>query len=251
MFHGTLGRRTGVGLVALSLALAAAIPMAANAQETAKPREATIIVTGEGTAEIAPDMALIDLGVVKVAKTAREALDENNKAMAEILAALKEAGIEARDLQTSGFTINPQYQYPQSTTGENPPPVLLGFQVANTVTLRVRDLGKLGEILDKAVSLGANQGGGIRFTNDKPDTAVSAARKKAVENAMAKAKELTDAAGVGLGRVLEISETSYRAEPMPMMRAVAKDYAAAGAVPLATGENSYSVIVNVTFALGK
>lgn len=251
MFHGTLGRRTGVGLVALSLALAAAIPMAANAQETAKPREATIIVTGEGTAEIAPDMALIDLGVVKVAKTAREALDENNKAMAEILAALKEAGIEARDLQTSGFTINPQYQYPQSTTGENPPPVLLGFQVANTVTLRVRDLGKLGEILDKAVSLGANQGGGIRFTNDKPDTAVSAARKKAVENAMAKAKELTDAAGVGLGRVLEISETSYRAEPMPMMRAVAKDYAAAGAVPLATGENSYSVIVNVTFALGR
>lgn len=251
MFHGTLGRRTGVGLVALSLALAAAIPMAANAQETAKPREATIIVTGEGTAEMAPDLALIDLGVVKVAKTAREALDENNKAMAEILAALKEAGIEARDLQTSGFTINPQYQYPQSTTGENPPPVLLGFQVANTVTLRVRDLGKLGEILDKAVSLGANQGGGIRFTNDKPDTAVSAARKKAVENAMAKAKELTDAAGVGLGRVLEISETSYRAEPMPMMRAVAKDYAAAGAVPLATGENSYSVIVNVTFALGK
>ena len=119
------------------------------------------------------------------------------------------------------------------------------------MTLRVRDLSKLGEILDKAVTLGANQGGGIRFVNDKPDTAVSAARKKAVENAMAKAKELTDAAGVGLGRVLEISETSYRAEPMPMMRAMAKDMAEGGAVPLATGENSYSVVVNVTFALGE
>jgi uncharacterized protein YggE len=250
MFYGTLGRRTGASIVALSLALAAALPLAAQAQDSAKPREATIVVTGEGSAEMAPDMALIDLGVVKDAKTAREALDANNKAMADVLAALKEAGIAERDLQTSGFMINPQYQYPQSSTGENPPPVLIGFQVTNTVTLRVRDLSKLGEILDKAVTLGANQGNGIRFVNDKPDTAVSAARKKAVENAMAKAKELTDAAGVGLGRVLEISETTYRAEPMPTMRAMAKDYAEGGAVPLATGENSYSVTVNVTFALG-
>ena len=78
-------------------------PLAAKAQETAKPRESTIVVTGEGTAEMAPDMALIDLGVVKDAKTAREALDANNKAMADILAALKEAGIAERDLQTSGF----------------------------------------------------------------------------------------------------------------------------------------------------
>jgi uncharacterized protein YggE len=250
MFHGSLNRRTG--LVALTLALAAATaPLAAKAQETARPRESTVIVTGEGTAEMAPDMALVDLGVVKDAKTAREALDANNKAMADILAAMKEAGIEARDLQTSGFAINPQYQFPQSTTGENPPPILLGFQVSNTVTLRVRDLSKLGEILDKAVTLGANHGGGIRFVNDKPDAAVSTARARAVENAIAKAKELTAAAGVGLGRVLEISETSYRAEPMPMMRAMAKDFAAAGAVPVATGENSYSVVVNVTFALGK
>lgn len=250
MFHGTLGRRTAASLAAVSLALAAAIPMAARAEDGAKPREATIVVTGEGSADVAPDMALIDLGVVKDGKTAREALDENNKAMADVLAALKEAGIAERDLQTSGFMIAPQYQYPQSPTGENPPPVLIGFQVTNTVTLRVRDLTKLGEILDKAVTLGANQGGGIRFTNDKPETAVSAARKKAVENAIAKAKELTEAAGVGLGRVLEISETSYRAEPMPMMRAVAKDFAASGAVPMAAGENSYSVTVNVTFALG-
>ena len=250
MFHGSLSRRTG--LVALTLALAAAAaPLAAKAQETARPRESTVIVTGEGTAEMAPDMALVDLGVVKDAKTAREALDANNKAMADILAAMKEAGIEARDLQTSGFAINPQYQFPQSPTGENPPPILLGFQVTNTVTLRVRDLSKLGEILDKAVTLGANHGGGIRFVNDKPDAAVSTARARAVENAIAKAKELTAAAGVGLGRVLEISETSFRAEPMPMMRAMAKDFAAGGAVPVATGENSYSVVVNVTFALGK
>lgn len=249
MFHAIAGRRTGASLFALSLAVAAALPLAARAEDAAKPREATIIVTGEGSAEVAPDMAVVDLGVVKDGKTAREALDANNKAMAEILAALKEAGLEERDVQTSGFMINPQYQYPQSSTGENPPPVLIGFQVTNTVTLRVRDLSKLGEIVDKTVTLGANQGSGIRFVNDKPEGTVSAARKKAVENAVAKAKELTEAAGVGLGRVLEISETSYRAEAMPIARAMAKDFAASGSVPIAAGENSYSVTVNVTFAL--
>lgn len=251
MFHAITGRRTAASLFALSLAAATALPLTAQAQDAAaaKPREATIIVTGEGSAEVAPDMAVVDLGVVKDAKTAREALDANNKAMGEILAALKEAGIEERDVQTSGFMINPQYQYPQSSTGENPPPVLIGFQVTNTVTLRVRDLSKLGEIVDKTVTLGANQGSGIRFVNDKPEATVSAARKKAVENAVAKAKELTEAAGVGLGRVIEISETSYRAEAMPIARTMAKDFAAAGAVPVAAGENSYSVTVNVTFAL--
>lgn len=249
MLHTSFGRRSAAGLFALSLALAAA-PAAALAQDAAAPRRSTIVVTGEGRAEIAPDMALIDIGVVKDAKTAREALDANNAAMAEMLAALKEAGIAERDIQTSGFSINPQYQYPQSSTGENPPPILVGFQVANTVTLRVRELARLGEVLDKAVTLGANQGNGIRFTNDKPDAAISEARRKAVENAMAKAKELTEAAGVGLGRVLEISETTYRAEPMPMMRAMAKDYAES-AVPIAAGENSYSVTVNMTFALGE
>ena len=248
MSYSAFSRRSAAGLFALSLAVAAAAP-AARAQDAAKPREATIVVTGEGRAEMAPDMALIDLGVVKDAKTAREALDANNTAMAEVLAAFKEAGIAERDVQTSGFSISPQYQYPQSSTGENPPPVLVGFQVLNTVTVRVRDLARLGEILDKAVTLGANQGSGIRFVNDKPDTAVSDARKKAVANAVAKAKELTEAAGVGLGRVLEISETSYRADPMPMMRTMAKGFAEDASVPIAAGENSYSVTVNVTFAL--
>lgn len=246
----SFGRRKAAGLLALSLAFAA-VPAAGFAQEAAKPREATIAVTGEGRAEIAPDMALIDIGVVKDAKTAREALDANNAAMAEVLAAFKEAGIAERDIQTSGFSINPQYHYPQSSQGDNPPPVLVGFQVANTVALRVRDLARLGEILDKAVTLGANQGNAIRFVNDKPEAAISQARRKAVEDAMAKARELTEAAGVRLGRVLEISETSYRPEPMPMMRAAAaKDYAES-AVPIAAGENSYAVTVNMTFALGE
>lgn len=246
MPRSTLSRTALNGIVAATLAALAAAPV--HAQET-RPREPVITVTGEGQSDIAPDMAILELGVVKDGKTAREALDANNKAMAEVMKALKDTGIAERDLQTSGFTISPQYHFPQNENGENKPPVLVGFQVANMLSLRIRDLSKLGAILDQTVTLGVNQSGGIRFTNDKPEAAISQARKKAVDDAIAKAKELTAAAGIGLGRVLEISETSYRPQPIPMMRsAMAKEYAA-DAVPVAAGETSYSVNVTVTFAL--
>ncbi|PTM92596.1 SIMPL domain-containing protein [Mycoplana dimorpha] len=238
--------RTAFGvLVAASLGTIAA---PASAQEP-RPREPVVTVTGEGRSDVAPDMAIIELGVVKDAKTAREALDANNKAMADVMKALKDAGIAERDLQTSGFNINPQYQYPQNENGENKPAVLVGYQVSNMLSLRVRDLSKLGAILDQTVRLGVNMSGGIHFTNDKPEEAIGEARKKAVADAMAKARQLTDAAGIGLGQILEISETSYRPSPVPMMRsAMAKDFAAES-VPIAAGETSYSVNVNVTFAL--
>lgn len=246
MFRPRLSRAVMSGVIATTLAAGLFAP--AQAQE-ARQREAVITVTGEGRSNIAPDMALVDLGVVKDGKTAREALDANNAAMAEVMKALRDAGIAERDLQTSGFNISPQYQFPQGDNGETKPPVLVGFQVSNMLSVRVRDLSRLGAILDQTVTLGINQTGGITFTNDKPDDAISEARKNAVADAIARAKELTAAAGIDLGKVLEISETSYRPQPVPMMRAaMAKDFAAE-AVPVATGESSYSVTVNMTFAL--
>ncbi|MDK1387144.1 SIMPL domain-containing protein [Sinorhizobium sp. 8-89] len=211
-------------------------------------RQALIKVSGEGRATAAPDMAIVQLSVVKDAKTAREALDANNKAMAEVLAALKQGGIAERDLQTSGFSINPQYHYPQNNDGSNRPPELIGYQVVNGVTVRVRELSELGEVLDKSVTLGVNQGGGIEFTRDKPDDVITEARKAAVADAIVKAKVLAEAAGVSLGRLIEISEQASRPEPVPMVRSMAKEFAA-DAVPIATGENTYNVTVNVTFAI--
>lgn len=212
------------------------------------PREAVITVSGEGRSSIAPDMAILSFSVVKDAKTAKEALDANNKAMADVLNALKSGGIADRDLQTSGFAVNPQYQYPDNSDGGNRPAVLTGYQVANSLTITVRDLAKLGEIIDQSVTLGVNQGGSIQFSNDKPEATITEARKSAVTDAVAKAKVLSEAAGVSLGRIVEISENSSRPEPMPMMRTMAKEYAG-DAVPIATGENSYNVTVNVTFAI--
>jgi uncharacterized protein YggE len=231
----------------LAAAFAGMAGASAFAQENA-PREAVITVSGEGRSSIAPDMAILSFSVVKDAKTAKEALDANNKAMADVLNALKGGGIADRDLQTSGFAVNPQYQYPDNSDGGNRPAVLTGYQVANSLTIKVRDLAKLGEIIDQSVTLGVNQGGSIQFSNDKPEATITEARKSAVTDAVAKAKVLSEAAGVSLGRIVEISENSSRPEPMPMMRTMAKEYAA-DAVPIATGENTYNVTVNVTFAI--
>ncbi|MFB2553324.1 SIMPL domain-containing protein [Ensifer soli] len=211
-------------------------------------REATITVSGEGESSLAPDMAFITLAVVKDAPTARGALDANNKAMADVLKALREnENIADRDLQTAGFSIAPQYRYPDNSDGGNRPPELYGYQVTNGLSIRVRDLSKLGGILDRAVTLGVNQGGNINFSNDTPDEAITAARKEAVANAMAKAKVLTEAAGVSLGRIIEISERNLQAQPMSM-RMMAKDSAAEG-IPVAAGENGYSVSVEITFSI--
>jgi uncharacterized protein YggE len=210
-----------------------------------------IVVTGEGNAELAPDMAIVNLSVMREAPTARAALTANTEAMRKVLDALAALGIEERDLQTANFDIQPRYTYPpQPTTGAPQTPRLVGYTVRNALTARVRDLSKLGEVLDTSVTLGVNEGGSIQFTNDDPSAAVTQARVKATKDAMAKARTLADAAGVKLGKVLEISEQNY-GPPRPMAIAkmeMAMD-SAAGAVPIAAGENSYNVMVNLSVAI--
>lgn len=230
--------------MALALAAALALPAAAaRADNQPTPR---IIVTGEGEASVAPDLALLSLSVMREAKTAREALDANNDAMAAVIAAMKAAGIAERDLQTAGIQIQPRYNYTNKPDGSQEAE-LVAYQVTNTLSVRIRDITKTGEILDKAVSLGVNQGGGITFTNEKPQTVITEARKLAVSDAIAKAKVLAEAAGVNLGKVLEIADQSFAPPPMPMQ---AKSFdRAAGSVPVEAGENAYRVQVNVTFEL--
>jgi uncharacterized protein YggE len=231
----------------LPIALAAAIAFPTMAGATDLPTPPRIIVSGEGEATVAPDLAVLTLSVMREAKTARAALDANNDAMAAVIAAMKSAGIKDRDLQTAGIQINPRYNYTNKPDGSQEAE-LVAYQVTNTLSVRVRDVDKTGEILDKAVSLGVNQGGGIAFTNDNPAATVTEARTKAVANAMAKAKTLAEAAGVSLGRVLEITDQNMAPPPMPI-NAKAFDAAAGAAAPVQAGENSYNVQVTVTFEL--
>jgi uncharacterized protein YggE len=231
-------------MMALGLAAAIALPAAATAAET--PIQPRIVVTGEGEATVAPDMALLSLSVMREAKTAREALDANNAAMAEVIEAIKLFGIADRDLQTAGIQIMPRFNFTNKPDGTQEAE-LIAYQVTNTLSVRVRDIVKTGEILDRAVSLGVNQGGNIVFANDDSSAVITEARRKAVVEATARATTLAEAAGVTLGRVLEISEQSFGAQPMPIeARAFDK---AASAVPVQAGENAYRVQVNMTFEL--
>jgi uncharacterized protein YggE len=211
-----------------------------------------ITVNGEGSAELVPDMAVLQLTVTREADTARQALDANSAAMAEVIKALRDQGIAERDIQTANFGIQPKYFYPQPRAqGEREPPRIVGYTVRNGLNVRVRDLAKLGAIIDQSVTLGVNEGGNIMFTNDDPSAAIDKARAGAVQDATARAKTLARAAGVKLGRLLEIAENSYNPRPAPMMRAEMMAASAADAVPVAVGENSYRVTVSVSYAIAQ
>lgn len=224
-----------------------AIPQIAAAQD-AKPKQGTISVSGLGTATTAPDMATMSFAVVKQGQNASDAMSDNSKALSEVLKSLKEAGIAERDLQTSNFSIQPIYRQFEPKDGVYPTPEITGYQVTNGVTIRVRDLSKLGSVIDTSVKLGINQGGDVTFGNDDTTKVVEDARKKAVEDALAKAKTLAESAGVKLGRVLEINENQYRANAQPIAYA-AMAKMADEAAPIAAGENAYNVMVNVTFSI--
>lgn len=212
--------------------------------------EPRILVTGQGRADVAPDMAILSLMVTREAESARAALDSNSVAMNDVIAALKSEGIEARDIQTSNFSIQPRYSRPGPNSSANrEPPRIVAYTVRNGLTIRVRDIAALGAILDKSVTLGVNEGGNITFTNQDPSAAIEKARVKAVKEALAKARTLADAAGVKTGRVLEISEQSTGPRPMPLGRTEMAMMRSSDSVPLAAGENSYNVTVHVSIAI--
>jgi uncharacterized protein len=232
-------------LVTASL-LSLAIPAQAQDAGAVTPK---IVVTGQGQATTAPDMAIISLAVLTQAETARAALSENNQSMTAVLEALRDKGVEARDLQTSGLQINPRFVYPQPGQEEQEQR-LVGYDVVNNLTVRVRDVSAVGEILDEAVTLGVNQGGSISFVNEDPDAVLEQARIRAVEDAVARARTLAQAAGVELGRIIEISEQADRPSPVPLGARAMRMDAEVSAVPIETGENAYDVRVNVTFEIG-
>lgn len=235
--------------------LALALPLAMAGLQFSAPlaaeedtRQPTIAMSGQGEVSAPPDTAHVTTGVVTQAKTAREALTANNAAMEKVIAELKGAGIEARDLRTSNFSVRPQYFHPpHNKNGSQEPPRIVGYQVSNTLRAAVRDLARLGAILDVTVSQGANQLSGIAFSIDDPETLLAEARKQAMADAIARAETYAEAAGVALGRVLSINENSGP-RPVPMIARMRAEDAAA-AVPIEAGEQSIQAQVQVTWEL--
>lgn len=211
-------------LTALALAASLALPLPALAENATRPM---ITVTGTGTVEATPDIATLSIGVTTQGETAAAALSANTAQLEAVMARLTAAGIEARDMQTSNLSLNPNWTgYDNSsTTG----PTIAGYVATNMLTIRVRQLDGLGAVLDAAVADGANTLNGLSFGLADPAPALDEARKEAVAEARARAELLATAAGVKLGRIISISEGSAPSEPVPMFRADA----AAAPVPVA------------------
>jgi uncharacterized protein YggE len=171
--------------------------------------------------------------------------------MAELIAELKAAGIEARDIQTSGFSVNPNYVYSdeRDENGYSLPPRINGYQVNNTVTVAVRDLENLGAILDKSVTVGANTVNGVSFAVADPSALYDEARKAAFADARAKAELYAEAAGGRLDEIESISETQGYNQPQPYPQYARMDMAASAAVPVEAGELAFAITVNVRWEL--
>jgi uncharacterized protein YggE len=231
--------RPAVLLSALALMFT---PLAAQAQSEGDAR--VIVISGEGTISAPPDLASLRVGVSTQAATAAAALSENSERMAGLMALIAERGIEARDVQTTDFSVQPVYQHLQ----DGRPPRLSGYQVRNIVHLRLRDLSVLGNILDALVGEGSNTLSGLSFGLADPETAQREAEAAAVADALERAEAMAAAAGLRLGPVLRIDASNGSARPRPMMEMAARA-ADSMDVPVAAGELSVSAQVRVTVEL--
>jgi uncharacterized protein YggE len=221
-----------------AVALAAALLTAPALAQVNPP--ASISVTGEATVSVPPDLAEIDGGVTSEAKTAREASEANNTAMGKVLQALKGAGIEAKDIQTSRLS-----QQPQSAPNRSGPSAIAGYRASNRVTIRVRDVSKVANVIDTLVGAGANEIGGINFVVSQASKLLDEARERAVADARRKAEIYAKAASVTLGAPLSISEEGNSA-PAPYRRMAA---GMAASAPVAQGEETLAVTVSVSWAI--
>ncbi len=229
------------------LALAAALTLT-TATAALADNVPSLSLQATGTATRTPDMASVQLSVVREAKTASEALRQNSSAMASVLKEMKAQGIEDRDLRTSNFNIRPIYEQIKKSQRQPRTPRIIAYQVTNGLSVRVRNLDALGSILDRAVSLGVNSGGGISFGSSQADEAIKEARANAVKAALEKAQTIVDAANISLGRITNISENGLQYGGHKLERARAQSFQDEE-VPIASGENTYSVNVNVQWEI--
>ena len=237
--------------ITVAAAALALLPAAAAAQQMPMqaplPDGTLLDVDATGRTTRTPDVATVRAGVVTQGPGAAAALSENAARMAQVIRALKDAGVAARDIATSNVSLQPQYRY-----AENQPPAITGYQASNTVTVKFRDIAKSGAVLDALVKAGANQIDGPAMSLDQPDAALDEARADAVKRARARAELYARAAGLTVARIVSIDEAGENdggtpQPPMPYrVRTMAVQDAATAVMP---GETDVTVTLNVRFLL--
>lgn len=204
---------------------------------------AVLTVSGSGYVAVAPDMATISVGVEVEAPTADRALKLNNARMQAVMKTLTEAGIAKKDVQTSQFSVHPQWTS-RASSSQQQPPKISGFVATNIVSVKVKELNRLGQVLDALTKSGANRIQGVQFAVNDPKPHKDEARKRAVHEAMRKADLYASAAGGTLGAILSLNEGGAS---QPVFRMEAR--AMADSVPIAEGELVIQADVTMQFAL--
>jgi hypothetical protein len=213
----------------------------------------TISVQGKGEVLATPDLALVNVTVANEARTIKAAQDENTRRANQVLAFLKEQGIDEKDIKTVGYNVNPRYEF-RKEAGIFPSPsgrrVLVGYEVTSSLLIKIRDFDKIGLILDGAVSAGANRVGSLRFSIEDDEALEREARQKAIGEAQAKAQELAQDLGVSLVRLVRFNESG---RPYPVLfaeQAVKAGVGGGAETPvIEPGQNEITVIVNLTYEI--
>jgi uncharacterized protein YggE len=200
--------------------------------------------------QVKPDIARLSLGVQTQNAQSAVAAGENAEATSRVIAAVKAAGVADRDIQTTDYSIQPQYDYRPRPEGSEPrPPAIIGYMVNNTVRVTVRRIGDASKVIDAAVKAGANVAGGIAFDTEDPSAGKDQALRKAVADALRKARVVAEAAGITDIRLVAVTEGMVSlARPFEgamMMRAAAAD---AAQTPVQPGEQTVTAFVTVRFA---
>ena len=201
-------------------------------------------ISATGEVSRVPDLATISAGVTTQAVSASDAIGQNAARMEKVRAALKRAGVADRDIQTASLNLSPQYKY-----GDNQPPLLTGYQAANQLSVRFRDIRASGKIIDALVAQGANQINGPGLSIDKPEAALDEARAKAIATGRARADLYARSLGMRVVRVILVSEGSgYSPPPRPMLT-MAKAESADASTSVDAGEQQLQVMVAMSFEL--
>ncbi|MCS3745188.1 hypothetical protein FHY18_000718 [Xanthomonas arboricola] len=244
--------RTTFKPLLLALSIAAGTAMTAHAQSASNytiPSDGTLLnISAEAEAKRVPDIATLSASVVTQAADSNSAMRQNAEQMSKVMTAVKAAGIADKDVQTSGINLSPQYTYK-----ENEAPRINGYQASNTVSLKVRDISKLGKVLDTLVAQGANDINGPSFSVDQPEPAYDEARVAALKKAQTRADTYAKSLGLKVRRIVSISEgRSGGGVIRPMMMAASMRSAKAEMdTQVAPGESTLSITLDVTFELGR
>jgi len=217
-----------------------------------------IIVSATGEVYAKPDLALLIFSVKTEGETVAEAMTENSGDMNAIIALVKAMGVEEKDLKTTSFNIYPRYEYREKDKEMGPYPigsegerVLVGYEITQSLEVKVKNIEKIGDIIQGATGAGANQVGSLRFTIDDEDEFKKQAREDAIQSAKDKAKELADQLGVKLVRITNFSE-SGTVPGLSYYDYALKGIAVSGeesAPQIETGENKIQVSVSITYEI--